>query len=239
MTIEPFPANTDESGHSQAGGCPLILLPGLGADSRMFSSQRLAFPELVVPRWIQPQPNEPLADYAARFAQIIDPQCPCFVGGVSFGGVVALEVATHLKVRECYQFGSIRDPRQLPKRLRFFRSISDMIMILKWASPLALTYGGRWFNPVMRGVLHQLKDSDSQFVRWAAGAILKWKPSPGISTVRVVQIHGDRDWVFPIGRVVAELTIKGGGHLASLTHADEVNAFVRERMNQCPEWPGS
>lgn len=234
MSTESPNANAESLGHSPAGQSPLILLPGVGGDSRMFSPQRIAFPELVVPRWIEPDRHEPLADYAARFAKVIDPGCPCFMGGVSFGGVVALEVSTHLAARECFLFGSIPDPREIPYRLRIFRSISDLIMIPKWLSPFALTYGGRWFNPVIRGVLHQLKDADARFLRWAGGAILKWKPSPAVSKVRVVRIHGDRDWVFPIRKVAIDKKIVGGGHLLSMTHAEEVNRFVRERMSQAP-----
>jgi len=235
VSTQPPDASADSGRYSQTRQCPLILLPGVGADSRMFGPQRTAFPELVVPDWIEPERNEPLTEYAARFAKVIDPGGPCFLGGVSFGGVVALEVATHLTTRECYLFGSVHDPREIPRRLQIFRSISDLIMILKWTSPVALTYGGRWINPVIRGVLHQLKDADTRFLRWAAGAILRWKPSPGVDRVRVVRIHGDRDWVFPIGRIVADKTIVGGGHLMSLTHAEEVNAFVRERMAMAPD----
>lgn len=237
MSTDRSTADSDSTHHPQERKAPLILLPGVGGDSRLFTGQRQAFPELVVPAWIEPKPREPLVEYAARFADVIDPGCPCFLGGVSFGGVVALEVATHLQTRECYLFGSIRDPREIPVRLQIFRSISDLIMIPKWVSPFALTYGGRWFNPVVRGMLHQLKDADARFLRWAAGAILRWKPSPEVRQVRVVQIHGDRDWVFPIGRIVADKMITGAGHLMSLTHADQVNTFVRQRMNEAPELP--
>ena len=235
MSTLPPHANAIPGDDLPTPQCPLILLPGVGGDARMFGPQRSAFPELIVPDWIEPLRNEPLADYAARFAKVVDPGGPCFLGGVSFGGVVALEVASHLTTRECYLFGSIRDPREIPARLKVFRSISDLIMILKWLSPTALAYGGRFLNPTARGMLHQVKDTDRRFLRWAAGAILKWKPSPGVSRVRVVQIHGDRDWVFPIGRTSADKTIKGAGHLMSLTHAEEVNQFVRERMSAMNE----
>ena len=33
----------------------LLLLPGLGADRRLFEPQRQAFPQLVVPPWIPPR----------------------------------------------------------------------------------------------------------------------------------------------------------------------------------------
>jgi pimeloyl-ACP methyl ester carboxylesterase len=227
LSNERSPVSTERK---QPGQPPLILLPGLGGDFRMFGPQRSAFPELIVPPWIEPERNEPLAVYAARFAKVIDPGQVCFVGGASFGGVVALEVASHLKAGECYLFGSIRDPRELPRRLRFFRSISDLVIVPKRFSPMVLSCGGRWINPITRGVLHQVHEADERFLRWAAEAILKWTPSAGVERVRVIQIHGDRDWVFPVGRTSADKVIAGAGHLISITHADEVNRFVRARM---------
>ena len=41
---------------------PLILLSGMGADERVFQRQREAFPDLVVPKWITPDPQESLAE---------------------------------------------------------------------------------------------------------------------------------------------------------------------------------
>jgi predicted esterase len=75
---------------------PLILFAGMGADERLFAPQREAFPQLVVPKWIEPVPGESLAEYARRFAEYVDPGVECYVGGASFGGFVALEVARHL-----------------------------------------------------------------------------------------------------------------------------------------------
>lgn len=211
---------------------PLILLPGLGGGPSLFDAQRSAFPELVVPGWIRPETNEPLVDYAARFAATIDPGKPCFIGGVSFGGVVALEVASHISAQECYLIASVRSPTQIPTRLRVFRPMTDLVMIPKWLSPWMLTCGSRWMTPRVRGSLHQLKDCDDYFLRWAARAILQWTPSPGVAHVRVVQIHGDRDPIFPIRRVAFDKSIAGAGHLVNLTHSSEVNQFLRDRMTR-------
>ena len=68
---------------------PLILLPGMGADARMFTSLRGRLPEIVTPKWIKPLPRETLVEYARRFAQVIDPGRPFFLGGASLGGVMA------------------------------------------------------------------------------------------------------------------------------------------------------
>ena len=43
-----------------------MLLPGLGADERLFEGQRQAFPELLVPAWPRWRADDSLASFAAR-----------------------------------------------------------------------------------------------------------------------------------------------------------------------------
>ena len=102
---------------------PLILLPGVGADERFFDAQRAAFSTLIVPHWLPPQTSEPLSAYARRMANAVDPGGPCFVGGSSFGGMVALEMAPHLDARRCFLLGTIRSCTELPLRWRLLLSI--------------------------------------------------------------------------------------------------------------------
>ena len=75
----------------------LVLLPGMGADERMFEEQRAAFPGLIVPPWLPARKRESLRDYAARMAETIRVERPFYLGGVSMGGMVALEMARYLK----------------------------------------------------------------------------------------------------------------------------------------------
>jgi hypothetical protein len=41
---------------------PLILLPGMAADGRLFRHQRAALPCIRTPAWIKPRDREPLAE---------------------------------------------------------------------------------------------------------------------------------------------------------------------------------
>ena len=105
-------------------GVPIILLSGMAADERLFESQLAAFPELRVQPWIQPIPGESLRAYAARLVPLVNPGRPCIVGGASFGGVVALELAAHLPALACVLIGSIRSPAGLPRRWRLLRPVA-------------------------------------------------------------------------------------------------------------------
>src|SRR4051794_1621671 len=103
---------------------PIILLPGMAADDRLFRLQRDTLPGLITPAWIEPCDREPLIAYARRIARCIDPGGPCFVGGASFGGLVALEMAVHLRAEACFLVASVRSDRELLWRFRALRPLA-------------------------------------------------------------------------------------------------------------------
>ena len=212
---------------------PLILLPGLGADARMFSALHSDLAQLVTPPWIEPLRGESVAGYARRFAAVIDPGRPCFIGGTSFGGVVAQEVAAVLPhVRACFVIGSTRSDKSKPWRIRILRPITPFTVILPWMSPLLVRLLGSWLRLPTRGVMTQLADADAKFLRWGAQAILKWQPSPAVAGVRVCQIHGDHDRVFPIRLTNPDQIVAGAGHLIAITHPQPVVEYLRRMLNE-------
>jgi hypothetical protein len=82
-------------------------MSGMGADARVFSKQIEALPQITVPEWIDPLPKESLASYSKRLAKAIDPGRPCYIGGASFGGFIALEMIQHLDVKACFLIGGL------------------------------------------------------------------------------------------------------------------------------------
>jgi pimeloyl-ACP methyl ester carboxylesterase len=216
---------------------PLILLSGMGADERLFAPQREAFPQLIVPRWIAPESNESLSKYAARLARQIEPAGPCFVGGASFGGFVALEMARHLQARACFLIGSIRSPDQLPLRIRALRACRGAAtrMPFEWVCRIAgvsTAACGALSAPSTRALLQQLSEADADFLRWACGAVLAWQPAATPLSIPVYHIHGRRDRVLPVAGTTADVIVEGAGHVLSMTHAAEVNEFLRVYMDR-------
>jgi pimeloyl-ACP methyl ester carboxylesterase len=67
------------------------------------------------------------------------------------------------------------------------------------------------------------------FLKWGLGAIASWKPSPVSAPVH--QIHGGADRLIPVRRVKADVVVPGAGHLLSLTHPVEVNAFLMTALS--------
>ena len=70
-------------------------------------------------------------------------------------------------------------------------------------------------------------ESDARHVHWAISAILAWNPVP-LAQTPVFQIHGAHDRIIPLKCVDPDEIIPHGGHLINITHADAVNAFIRD-----------
>lgn len=216
---------------------PLILLPGMGADERLFAPQREAFSNLIVPKWITPTPNDTIQTYARRLAQQVDPHRPCYVGGMSFGGFVAMEMAKHLQTIAIFLIATLRGPEELPPKFRMLKPILMFLSSLPYAmlqksAAISVSMTGQVTGPAVTNVAQQLKEADAVFLRWASQAVLDWEPSPPspVPLPPIYQIHGEKDPVLSPKFTRPDEVIRGAGHLISLTHPEQVNAFLRKHM---------
>lgn len=211
----------------------LVLVPGLGVDGRLFEPQRAVLPDLLVPEWPSPEPRESLAHYAARMAAAVKAaeSGPVVVGGVSFGGMLALEMSQHLDTRAVALIASCRSPRGVCLPLRFAEYPARVL-------PSALVSWSRVFAPLVVGrggvprehramLIEMIRGVSVPLLRWGARAIMEW-PGRDELAVPVHHIHGDRDWVIPVAGVKPTQVVHGGAHVLNLSHPDEVNGFLRK-----------
>src|SRR3972149_5947698 len=96
----------------------IVLLPGLGADQRRFQLQPAATPDLLIPSWPVPRPQDSLPAYAARLADAIPSSDCLYLGGSSFGGMVALELAALLRPKGGILIGGCTSPGGVAARGR-------------------------------------------------------------------------------------------------------------------------
>ncbi len=214
---------------------PLILFSGLGADASIFAPQQREFPQLTVPQWQTPDPNDSLATYCERMADAIRPATRCVIGGASFGGIVALEIARFLNPLAVLLIGSVREPQQLPVHVRALRPLRGLVnwlplsMFQYSVAPLG-TPAGRRMVPHLGGLARQFCEADRAVLRWSMRQIITWSASPVVGCP-VYRIHGDRDRVLPL-RGTTDAIVPRGGHVISLTHAGQVNQFIAECLRK-------
>ncbi|MEQ8210938.1 MAG: alpha/beta hydrolase [Lacipirellulaceae bacterium] len=208
---------------------PLIIFSGLAADAEIVRPQLEAFPQASCPEWLVPENDETLEAYCERFAQKIDTGEPCLLAGISFGGIVAQHCAKHLDARGVVLIATVRDPGELPRRVRVFRPLVGSIRFVPLAPFRLLSRGaamlGSW-APLVSAIAKQFIKVDAQVVRWSLRKVLQWKNSLKVPCP-VYQIHGKRDWVFPVGLTQPDEIIPSARHVITLSHPEEVNDFLR------------
>ncbi|MEX2673619.1 MAG: alpha/beta hydrolase [Phycisphaeraceae bacterium] len=210
----------------------LILLPGMGTRSPLLEPQRQAFPTLETPAWVPARLGESLADYAKRLLETIDTTPPFYLGGVSFGGMVALEMARHCEPEAVLLIGSARSGQQVPRAIRTSARVGQRLPM--WA----LALRPRWliaahfawrerFNRHHRALLARaVRGADPELFRWTGGAIARWHFEHEIAAP-IHQIHGDKDWILQPPKPGPGIEfIAGGRHMINLTHPDLVNNFL-------------
>lgn len=208
----------------------------MGTDAQIFALQRSVFPQILVPPWLPPTRGETLPAFAARMAASLDLHGPCIVGGVSFGGFVALEMARHLDARGCILISSLRGPQELP---RWAKVGAPLAWLLPPRADRWLSLGGwlmlKTLGPVLpqrlRGVCTHLSKTRAPLLAWAARAVVRWQ-TDGAWPCPIHQIHGDADPLFPLRCTVPDQIVPRGGHLLTLTHPFVVNAFLERVLLQ-------
>ena len=89
------------------------LIGGLGADERVFECLQLNVDCKVI-KWIKPYKNEALDSYTLRILPQIEQHEKFALLGVSFGGIVAIEIAKIIKPELLILISSVTDSKQFP-----------------------------------------------------------------------------------------------------------------------------
>ncbi|MBC7450189.1 MAG: alpha/beta hydrolase [Cytophagales bacterium] len=212
----------------------VYFFSGLGADKRAF--QKLVLPDQYTVKhidWIPPDKNESIQEYAKRIGSCIDTSVPFSIVGLSFGGIMAIEVSKIFPPVQTIIISSIARSDQLP----WYFSIPKILKLYAWipSSELKKQNGlTNWFfgaqTPEVQQLLLQiLTDTDTAFLRWAIRTIFTWENNT--TTGNVFHIHGDSDRLFPLSFVQPDVTIRNGGHLMVYSNAAEISAILADRLS--------
>lgn len=217
----------------------LVLMPGLGADHRLFIEQTRRFPEAVTCDWIAPKPDDNLRTYAARWADSQDWNKPTILVGFAFGGMVALEAVEQNPTARAATKGIV-----IVSGLRSGAAVSEgfrrQVAMSKMVPHAILRQGLLCFAERFserddladdhRQLLKEMAtEIDIDMFRWSTTACANWDykgPVELSKEVPVYQIHGERDHVIPLVPGDPDVVLPNAGHLIQFTHAGEVNAYI-------------
>jgi pimeloyl-ACP methyl ester carboxylesterase len=214
----------------------LILFSGLGVSPELCRPQ-LSLPARVeVIPWIDPGGTGSIGEYAHRMAATIDPIGPLYLAGISFGAMVALELAALLGARGVFIIAGCRSGRQLSPLVRLACRMTHglpepIFRALLRGAPMLVRLAGRPDRMQRRFLLELVRTSLPWLMQWGCFAMAEWSDPP--ATCPIHQIHGSEDWMVPLAGLSPppDQVIPGGGHIINLTHAEIVNDFIARRMD--------
>lgn len=212
----------------------VYCISGLGADERAFRYIKLPDTETRFIHWISPHKREPIKKYAARLLDQIDTSQPVTLIGLSFGGIVAQELASMIRCERLILISSVRNPQELSPMLRLIRrSHIYRLFPFRWVKPIFSKVAPYWFSALPERYRALLKvtidETDNIFAEWAIEAIMRWTGCPIVAPT--VHLHGTHDRIFPARYLQDYVPVKGGGHFMIVTHAKLVSQLLRENLN--------
>jgi pimeloyl-ACP methyl ester carboxylesterase len=210
------------------------LISGLGADKKAF--QKLKLPEGFEPvflDWIPPHKNETLQSYSGRLSGIINSHEEFVLIGLSFGGMVASEIARLKKPVKTIIISSLASADELPW---YFKKAGKMG--LHKTIPVKLLKTATFLNRVVGAgtkedkavIYHYIRHADPGFIRWSLNAIIRWDQRQRLPGV--IHVHGDKDHLLPLRFTHPDFVIKNGGHLMVLNKANEVNNVINQVLKR-------
>jgi pimeloyl-ACP methyl ester carboxylesterase len=213
----------------------IYLIPGVGADFRIF--QNLKLPEhceVVHIQWVAHQPNEDLKSYVKRLLPQIKKDTVPVLIGMSFGGIVAIELAKLIKPYKTILISSIKSKEERPLKFSLLRRL-----------PLHRFIPGKWvarFNFWWNWALGDLTQRDKKIIsemiananipfnEWAADKAITWQNTE--IPAGVVHIHGTNDTIFPHIYVGEDAhLIHGGTHWMVVNRAKEISSIIRKQLS--------
>ena len=207
----------------------IYCISGLGTDERIFSKLRpVGYCLEYIPQ-ILPGPQESLREYAGRLAEFIK-EDNAILMGVSFGGMLGIEISKIRPLQKLIIISGIKSSDEMPRWMK----VAGKLKLNRVLPVRSYKFTERIDNNRLgittdeeRELAKALREAaDREHIEWAVNEIFNWRNSwiPD----NVVHIHGDKDRIFPVGKIKADFIIRGATHLLIYNRADEVNKCIRK-----------
>lgn len=207
----------------------VYLIPGLGADKRVFDFLDLAPYPCQYITWLDPQVGETIEHYANRLSEQIKSATPVLIG-VSFGGLVAIEIAKQRSTQQVILISSARTNAEIPAYIRLLgrlnlHKVFPTRFLKSSIEPAYYFFGVS--TPSDKELLRNIiNDTDPRFLTWAIEKIVHWKNS--VIPANTTLIHGSADRIFT--RSKGDYVIRKGGHFMIVNRAPEISTLLKQLL---------
>lgn len=220
---------TKETAKTETKKENVYLLPGLLADNRIFKNFATGQGNYIDVVYPEPHRKETLAHFSKRLAeQITEPDA--VLVGTSFGGVLSVEIAKHIDVKQVILLGSVKHKDELA----WYKNLIHILRLHKRVSPRYIRMGGfasRMFAPKetreWQTFFDMVYSTEGDYIHWVIDRVLGWKNEE--YPENILHLHGTKDPLFPI-RYITEPVVKieGAGHSMVMDRADDLHKAIKE-----------
>ena len=230
ITLSVLAQATLSLGQASAG-LRLYLLPGTGADERLFHALDLSTFDTVNVALPVPLKGESMHEYAMRIAHDqIDTTRPFALLGVSLGGMVATELAAELNPEAVIIIASAKTSKEIPPGYHIARYL-----------PIHYLVGGktmRWFTkqlqpkfepmgaPQRELFLDMLYGKDPAFLKGAVRMMVDWDRRQ--SPEGIIHLHGEYDHTLPYKHTQPTHSVVDAGHMLTYSMPEVVEEVLEE-----------
>ena len=211
----------------------IYCISGLGADDKVFSKFNFGEDKVHYIHWEIPEKNEPISNYARKLSCQIHHETPVLIG-LSFGGMICIEIAKIIPVKMVILISSIKSVHELPYWMKLCGKLNlDKLFPMRsfrLIEPLENYNLGLETQSERDMVNHYRRNVNSIYSDWAINNILNWKNE--WKPDHLFHIHGDRDRIFPIKKIKADHIIPTGGHFMIMNRAVLVNEIVSSILSK-------
>ncbi len=214
----------------------IFLITGFALDKRAFNLLDLSNEIFIFRDLIPVEKEDSFKSYALRMAKDMDLQDGDIIGGVSLGGMLALEIAKYYSVRGVILIASSRHPRMVKKRFMLWSGLAPyfpdfLIRRIFLSIPLILKFQNM-LTPEGQSLLTKIM---SQFppslLKSLPPLIRKWKGAEKPANYR--HIHAAKDWMInaPLADTAEYQILPAHNHLITVSHPKEVRAFILKAVD--------
>lgn len=205
----------------------IYIFSGLGVDRRVFDNINFGDLDTEFIDWIDPLKNESLQGYSERISLKITAKNPILIG-LSFGGMVAVEISKILKTERIILIASAKNKFELPSTYRITGKLKLNKLI-----PKSIFKKQNFITNWIFGIESEsekqllksiLQDTNPDFFSWAINEIVNWKNE--IPPENSLHIHGNKDRIIPINNVKADFIIEGGGHFMTVNRSRRIEKII-------------
>ena len=201
-------------------------ISGLGADKRVYDFLKLNH-EFVAIDWIDPFKNESIESYSKRLSSVIKKDEKFGIIGVSFGGLIAIEISKQMKPAFTILISTVETESELPLIYRLTGKTGINKILPQWMFSIPSWVAIPLFKTEEKELLKAiLKDTDLKFTKWAVNALTNWKNTERLANR--LKISGTLDYILPAPRNSEVELVVDGGHLMIVDKADKLSLIINK-----------